>query len=101
MKQNLLRFILLILSFFNLAVSLQAQTINVVSNPTAPDIFTNLGSGGALSGYAGTPVLFNNKLVLQYNNTSQNQNVSNGTDYQTTIQLAVYDGTSIHLISNP
>lgn len=94
-----------ILSKFTLAVlillsasAIYAQNINVIPNPTASDIFIWDGSGGgALSGYAGTPIILNNSLVLEYNATG----VSGNSTTQTTIQLSVYDGSSITVISNP
>ncbi len=74
---------------------MQAQDITVVPNPSKPDIFAWTGSG-ALSGYTGTPIIFNNSLVLEYNATGTSD------INQIKQQLAVYkNGDSIHLIPNP
>lgn len=82
------------------AATANAQTFDVVPNPTSTGSFTVLGAGGAASGYAGTPVAFKNSLVLQYNATNFNEYYFAGT--QTNIQFAVYKGgDSLHLISNP
>ena len=80
-----------ILSF----IILNAQSITIVPNPNAPDIFTWSGSG-VLSGYAGTPIVFNNSLVLEYNPSPTSDQT------QVKLQLAVYKaGDSLHLIPNP
>lgn len=72
-----------------------AQSINVVPNPNRPDLFAWTGSG-ALSGYAGNPIVLGNSLVLEYN-AGGTSDVS-----QAVIQLAVYNGgDSLHLIPNP
>ncbi len=82
------------------AATANAQTFDVIPNPTSTGSFQILGAGGAVSGYAGTPIALNNSLVLEYNATNNNQNYFAGT--QTTIQFAVYKGgDSLHLISNP
>ena len=90
------RIFLATLVVFLMGISwLPAQTISVVPNPSAPPLFTWTGSG-ALSGYAGNAITFNNTLVLEYNAT--------GTSDQTQIilQLAVYNGgDTLHLIPNP
>ena len=71
------------------------QGITVVPNPSRPDIFAWTGSG-ALSGYTGTPIVFNNSLVLEYNATGTSDPT------QITQQLAVYNGgDTLHVIANP
>jgi hypothetical protein len=88
--------IILLFLCCNAALRLSAQAVNVITNPTVPDIFTWAGTGGALSGYAGTPIIFNNSLVLEYNPTG----TSDLTAVQ--LQLAVYTGGStLQLIPNP
>lgn len=72
-----------------------AQNITVVPNPAAPFIFAWTGNG-ALSGYTGTPIIFKNSLVLEYNPTGTSDLA------QVKQQLAVYtSGDSLHLIPNP
>lgn len=72
-----------------------SQNITTVPNPNAPSIFGWSGSG-ALSGYTGTPALFNNSLVLEYN-PSGTSDIA-----QLVQQLAVYNGgDTLHLIPNP
>lgn len=93
-KYTLTYLLVLSVAFYNVT-SLNAQNIRVIPNPTAPDIFAWTGSG-ALSGYTGTPVVFNNSLVLEYNATGTS-NLA-----QVKQQLAVYKtGDSLHLIPNP
>ena len=82
-----------------ISLSAKTQTFQAVPNPTSTGSFQVLGSGGALYGYAGTPIEMNNSLVLEYNASNTNQNYFAGT--QTTLQLAVYKGgDSLHLIPN-
>ena len=96
MRKKLLTHLLTLACTFSTVINLTAQSINVVPNPNAPGSFTWSGTGGALSGYTGTPIIFNNSLVLEYNAT----NTSDLTLIKQ--QLAVYkDGDSLHLISNP
>ncbi len=93
MKKHLLTCLLIACAFS--ITNLNAQTIQVVPNPNAPDLFAYT-SGGALSGYTGNPIVYNNSLVLEYNGT--------GSSDVTEIieQLAVYTGgDSLHLIPNP
>lgn len=95
MKKNLLTHLLIVVCTFSTVITLNAQSITVVPNPNAPAIFAWTGSG-ALSGYAGAPIILNNSLVLEYN--------ASVTSDQTriTLQLAVYNGgNSISLIPNP
>ncbi|MFT3680451.1 MAG: hypothetical protein QM791_09280 [Ferruginibacter sp.] len=79
--------------------TVKAQTITVVPNPTAPDIFawvTPAGNVGAVAGYTGVLAVYNNSLVLGYN-TSGTSDLN-----QIKQQLAVYKtGDSLHLIPNP
>ncbi len=77
------------------SLTVKSQTISVVPNPSTPPTFTWAGSG-ALSGYSGNPIVFNNTLVLEYN-------TSNTSDQNLIVQqLAVYKGgDTLHLISNP
>jgi Secretion system C-terminal sorting domain len=94
--KKLLTHLFTVASAFSTVITLNAQSINVVPNPTSTGSFTWASTGGALSGYTGTPIIFNNSLVLEYNAT--------GTSDVTQIkqQLAVYkDGDSLHLIPNP
>ena len=87
--------LLIIIFLCNAFMGLQAQNITVLPNPTKPEIFAWTGSG-ALSGYTGTPIVFNNSLVLEYNATGTSD-IS-----QVKQQLAVYKtGDSLHLIPNP
>ena len=96
MKKKLLAYLLTLACIFSAVITLNAQTINVIPNPNAPGTFTWSSNGGALSGYTGTPIIFNNSLVLEYNAT----NTSDLTLIKQ--QLAVYkDGDSLHLIPNP
>ncbi len=98
-KNNFTSTILLFTACF-LNITLQAQTFHTIPNPTSTGSFRILGAGGALSGYAGTPIVLNNSLVLEYNASNFNQNYFAGT--QTTLQLAVYKGgDSLSLIPNP
>ncbi|MEO8862339.1 MAG: T9SS type A sorting domain-containing protein [Ginsengibacter sp.] len=94
--KRILRFTSIIIAFALAPfASLNAQNIHIVPNPGAPGMFSWSGSG-ALSGYAGTPIIFNNSLVLEYNATS----TSDLTLIK--LQLAVYTGgDSLHLITNP
>jgi hypothetical protein len=86
--------LLLLVFACNYTLKTQAQT-TVVPNPTVPNIFAWTGSG-ALYGYSGTPTVFNNSLVLEYNNTGTSDLA------QIKQQLAVYTvGNSLQLISNP
>ncbi|MES2849296.1 MAG: hypothetical protein V4685_09575 [Bacteroidota bacterium] len=86
--------LLLLLLASNYFINVNAQT-TVIPNPTAPDIFAWTGSG-ALYGYTGTPVVLNNSLVLQYNNSGTSDLA------QIKQQLAVYTGgNSLQLIPNP
>ncbi len=95
--KNLLQQTILLFGILFTANALDAQSINIVANPTVPDIFA-WTSGGALSGYAGSPILFNNTLVLQYNPSATSDPSS--PDFK--IQLAVYNGgDTLHLIANP
>lgn len=72
-----------------------AQSITVVPNPNAPGIFA-WTSYGPLSGYAGTPIILNSSLVLEYNATGTSDTS------QAKVQLAVYTGgNSLNLIPNP
>lgn len=72
-----------------------AQNTTVIPNPNAPSIFAWTGSG-ALSGYTGTPTIFNNSLVLEYNATGTSDIA------QIIQQLAVYNGgDTLHIIPNP
>lgn len=94
MKKYLYNYLLAV-AVTSIAFTAAAQNINVVPNPSAPSIFAWTGSG-ALSGYTGTPIVFNNSLVLEYN--------AGGTSDVAQIkqQLAVYTGgDSLHLIPNP
>jgi hypothetical protein len=94
MKKLLQQTILLFGILFTANV-LNAQSISIVTNPTIPDIF-EWTSGGALSGYCGKPMEFNNTLVLQYNAASESDIT------EAPIQFAVYNGgDSLHLIPNP
>src|SRR5665213_2140652 len=96
MKQTLLTLFVIIACTFGVSEMLNAQNIHVVPNPNAPGIFAWTGAGGALSGYTGTPIVFNNSLVLEYNSTGTSDPA------QIKQQLAVYkDGDSLHLIANP
>ncbi len=95
MKKNLRSLLFAITCSFSTVIILNAQSINVVPNPNVPSIFAWTGSG-SLSGYAGTPIILNNSLILEYNAT--------GTSDQTQIklQLAVYNGgNSFNIIPNP
>jgi hypothetical protein len=95
MVKNLCNFILSLACAFGIAGTASSQSISVVPNPSAPSIFAWSGSG-ALSGYSGNPILYNNTLVLEYN--------ASGTSDPTQIvlQLAVYSGgNALQLISNP
>ncbi len=94
MKQNLLRFVTPLVFVFSIVFSLQAQTIQVVPNPDAPDIFAY--SGGPLSGYTGNPIILNGSLSLQYQPASSN--FSSDSNY--ILQQAAYSG-SIHQTANP
>ena len=95
MLKNLLTHLCILACTFSAVTALKAQGIAVVPNPNAPDIFVWSGSG-ALSGYTGNPVVFNNSLVLEYNATG------NSDQAQIIQQLAVYTGgDSLHLIPNP
>lgn len=97
--QSLPKFLLTFITYCFLAMNLpvHAQNINVVPNPSAPDLFSWTGSG-ALSGYSGTPIMLNGKLVLEYNPTGTSDVSAPGFH----LQLAVYkDGDSLHLIPNP
>ena len=95
MRKDLrIRFLVLVCTF-SLVTSLNGQNINVVPNPNAPGLFAWSGSG-ALSGYTGNPIVFNNTLVLEYNATSTSDVT------QIIQQLAVYNGgNSLQLIPNP
>lgn len=99
MRKKILAQLLLFTFTTGTFTTLTAQDITVVPNPSRPDIFAWTGGDGspaALSGYAGTPVIFNNSLVLEYN--------PSGTSAPAQIvqQLAVYKtGDSLHLIPNP
>ncbi len=96
MKKKLLTHLLFLAGTLCAVVNLNAQSIQVVPNPTSTGSFTWASTGGALSGYTGTPIVFNNSLVLEYNAT----NTSDLTQIKQ--QLAVYkDGDSLHLIPNP
>src|SRR5664279_196551 len=95
MKKNLLTKVSALVCSIIIVSGLNAQSINVVPNPNAPSSFT-WASGGALSGYTGTPIILNNTLVLEYNGTT------NANPSQIKQQLAVYkDGDSLHLVTNP
>jgi len=95
MKKKLLIHFFIIACFLGSAVTLYAQSINVVPNPNAAGSFT-WAANGALSGYTGNPIVFNNSLVLEYNGTTT------ADPTQIVQQLAVYkDGDSLHLIPNP
>jgi Secretion system C-terminal sorting domain len=90
-RNNIVAFITVLCS----VISGETQNITIVPNPTVPSLFAWTGSG-ALSGYSGDPIVFNNTLVLEYNpsgTSGQNQIVQ---------QLAVYKGgDTLHLIPNP
>jgi hypothetical protein len=95
MKKNVITSVLFIVGMLNAIITLDAQSINVVPNPNAPGFFT-WSSGGELSGYAGTPIILNNSLVLEYNATTTSDPT------QAKLQLAVYTGgDSLHVIPNP
>ncbi len=96
-KQSLPKiFLLTVITVFSALLG-NAQNIHVVPNPSAPDLFAWTGSG-ALSGYAGTPIMLNNTLVMEYNPTGISDVSAPGFH----LQLAVYkDGDSLHLIPNP
>ena len=95
MKKKLLIQVLTLTFYFCSTAALYSQNINVVPNPNAPGSFT-WTNGGALSGYTGNPIVFNNSLVLEYNGTTS------ANPAQIVQQLAVYkDGDSLHLIPNP
>ena len=96
MKKSLRVHLLVAISMFIGFTALNAQSINVVPNPSAPGTFTWSTNGGALSGYSGTPIVFKNSLVLEYN--------PDATSDPALIhqQLAVYTvGNPLHLIPNP
>src|SRR5665213_2703900 len=96
MKKKLLIHVLILACTFCAVVNLNAQSIQVVPNPTSTGSFSWASTGGALSGYTGTPIVFNNSLVLEYNATGTSDPA------QIKQQLAVYkDGDSLHLIANP
>ena len=79
---------------FTVCIKGQAQ-ISVVANPTAqPSLFSWTGTG-AYSGYTGTPIVFNNSLVLEYNPGGSSDLA------QVKQQLAVYNGSSMQLVANP
>ena len=83
------------MGYCSMTAPIQAQTISVVPNPTAPSIFAWSG-GGAVSGYTGTPIELNGSLVLEYNPTGTSDLT------QVKLQLAVYKGgDSLHLVPNP
>lgn len=98
MKKNLPTFLLFLSCIFCAGISLNAQSIQVVPNPTTSSSFnyTQNSNIEALSGYCGSPTVFNNSLVMLYNPSSN----SEGSDR--VIQLAIYTGgDSLHLIPNP
>lgn len=96
MRKNLRIRLLVLACTISTGINLNAQSINVVPNPTSTGSFTWAGTGGALSGYAGNPIIFNNSLVLEYNGGSTSD-TSN-----TKLQLAVYSGSGNPiLIPNP
>lgn len=95
MNKKLLNYFLFLTFIFSATATLRSQNINVVPNPNSPGSFT-WANGGALSGYTGNPIVFNNSLVLEYNGTTS------ADPTQIVQQLAVYkDGDSLHLIPNP
>jgi len=95
LKKYLLPYLFTLVFTGTAPVTLTAQNIAVVPNPTVPDIFAWTGSG-AYSGYTGAPIVLNNSLVLQYNATGTSD-LS-----QVKLQLAVYKtGDSLQLIPNP
>ncbi len=96
MKKHLLAYFPVLAFTFSGFITLHAQSIHVVPNPTAPNAFTYSNNSGALSGYSGTPIILNNSLVLEYNPTTTSDPT------QIKLQLAVYTvGDSLHLITNP
>ena len=87
--------IVILYSYFSY-VPLHAQNITVVPNPTAqPDIFAWNGSG-AYSGYSGTPIIFNNTLVAEYNASGYSS-----PSFSLIQNLVVYNGSNMQLIANP
>ena len=95
MKQKLSQLLLFAVCNFCIALTITAQNITTITNPNSPGSFTWV-NGGALSGYSGTPIIFNNTLVLEYNgSTTANPAIIKQ-------QLAVYNGgNNLQLITNP
>ncbi len=88
--------LLIIYCTFIAGLPLYAQNITVVQNPTAhPDIFAWNGNG-AYSGYSGSPIIFNNTLVAEYNASGYSSPT-----FPLIQNLVVYNGSSMLVIANP
>jgi len=96
MKKYLPAYLLIITCILNAFILLQAQNITIVPNPTAqPGIFAWNGSG-AYSGYSGSPIIYNNTLVAEYNASGYSSPT-----FPLIQNLAVYNGSSMQVIANP
>jgi len=96
MKKYFPLYLLIICYIFNAVMPIHAQNITVVPNPTPqPGIFAWNGSG-AYSGYSGSPIIFNNTLVAEYNASGYSSPT-----FPLIQNLAVYNGSSMQVIPNP
>ncbi len=86
---------LVALGIFFSASSIDAQTINVVSE-AAPQ-YDYATTGTPLWGYTGNPVVYNNQLYVQYQRVPYDLGFNN----KVPLQLAQYSGNTLNLIANP
>ena len=102
MKKALLTQLLLLFAF-SCFTTLSAQNITVVPNPTSYPSFISLGPSYDLSGYTGSPFLFKNMLVLQYDAYDSGYTIdASGFAEQAVLQFETYTGgDTLHLIPNP
>ncbi|MFZ1799483.1 MAG: T9SS type A sorting domain-containing protein [Chitinophagaceae bacterium] len=80
--------------FFS-ALSIDAQTINVV--PETNSQYDYITSGYPLWGYTGNPIVFNNQLCVQYQRVPYDLASNN----EVPKQLAQYSSNTLNLIANP